>query len=159
MLFLVLQEQQSTSGLTSQAGKYWIAREIVSLMLKGLSILFCSVYQHNQEAAWGGGRGWKRAPSSLPLPKITVLKALRMLISIGVCEKENAELSRTEMKVCVRPGLQRVESNSDGNVFTWCHALHFSASSKLSKAVTHLRCFPWDSLHRFTGRIFILKYS
>lgn len=24
-------------------------------------------------------------------------------------------------------------SNSDGNVFTWCHTQHFSASSQLSK--------------------------
>lgn len=49
----VLQEQQSTSGLTSQAGEYWIGRETVSLMLRGLFILFCSTYQHNQEAALG----------------------------------------------------------------------------------------------------------
>lgn len=64
-LFLVLQEQQSTSGLASQAGKYWIAREIVSLMLRGLFILFCSIYQHNQEAT--------QRKESLSLPDTAIL--------------------------------------------------------------------------------------
>lgn len=49
-LFLLLQEQQSTSALASQDGKHWIAREIVSLVLRGLFILFWSIYQYNQEA-------------------------------------------------------------------------------------------------------------
>lgn len=64
-LFLLLQEQQSTSGFASRAGKYWIAREIVSLMLRGLFILFWSIYQYNQEATLG--------KESLSLPDTALL--------------------------------------------------------------------------------------
>lgn len=81
MLFLVLQEQQSTSGIASQTGKYWIAREMVSLMLRGLSVLFCSVHPYNQEPWEGEGR----IMSNLSLPKTP----LRMLISTRTLREGN----------------------------------------------------------------------
>lgn len=86
MLFLVLQEQESTSGIASQTGKYWIAREMVSLMLRGLSVLFCSVHWYNQEAAW---EGEGRIMSNLSLPKTPLLRALRMLISTRTLQEGN----------------------------------------------------------------------
>lgn len=109
VLLSVLQEQQSTSGLTPQAGKDWIAREIVSLMPRGLFILFCSKHQHRQEAAPGKG------PCVVCLcQRLLHYEALRMLLSAGLCQKEIAVCPRLrELQLRARPGLQRAESSSN----------------------------------------------
>lgn len=123
MLFLVLQEQESTSGIASQTGKYWIAREMVSLMLRGLSVLFCSVHRYNQEAAW---EGEGRIVSNLSLPKTPLLRALRMLISTRTLQEGNC---RTPTQRTAGLGQTRT---AEGGEWLWrkrfytvsCTALH-----------------------------------